>query len=297
MLQTQELLSLHPTAIDSLIYAIQLDPKKADKELKELKADKEPQGRIRAILGYINAPGTATSEGKGIVLSPRMGNLADIVKREANIVYTPDVTFTGRKNEKPAIEYAPHLVSKPELKLLEIKEFPDAEKLYKLLIREREWITGTLRDFYVEFGNEQREFLYSGNSVDVHVFDITQASRKMNLSPSTMSRLRKGRYVAVKSETHEQERIYSVSDLMPNDNDYFRILTIDRINKIFNEEGNTLSGLTDDEIASKMSASRRTVTKYRTESQIPNSRERTQVYMSNQLSRYYIPPFLNPKNQ
>ena len=111
-----------------------------------------------------------------------------------------------------------------------------------------------------------------------------------------MSRLRKGRYIAVKSETNKQEGVYSVSDLMPNNNDYFRILIIDRINKIFDEEGTTLLGFTDEEIASKMSASRRTVTKYRTEAQIPNSIARTQAYMSNPLSKYHIPPFLNPKN-
>ncbi|MEK6859819.1 MAG: NYN domain-containing protein [Nanoarchaeota archaeon] len=97
----------------------------------------------------------------GFVVSFPMKGLAGLVKKEVAVANVPDVSYVGRKNDKPEIRYASHLVERPRLQMALLDDFPEAKKLYTLLVKERQWISEKLRQFYANLGNAQREFIFA----------------------------------------------------------------------------------------------------------------------------------------
>lgn len=292
LLQTQQLLAIHPTALDLVLNSIQLDPKGTEKKLKKLGQEYDASQKVQALFGEFMEGKRKTntgydSEAGGVAITFPMSGLSTLIKKEVMVQYTPDVTYIGKPKEKPEIRYATHLVDAPRMELKLLDEFPESKKLYKILSKEREWITKTLREFYFNLGNFQREFVFTQDAQKLNIYGIKECSKELAVHTSTVSRLRRGRYISI-IDSQEKQRIYPVAALMPNKVEYEKIHFASQLNYLLEEEAKEQKGQSDDWLAVHSGLARRTVTKYRTDANIPNSKGRSQVYRDNPVMRYGI---------
>ena len=291
LMQTQELLSIHPTALDLVLSSIELDPRGSERKLRELGNESDASEKVKSMFGELiegkKENTTYENENSGFATTFPLKGLSGLIKKEVLIRYTPDVTYIGRKNEKPEIRYAKHLIEAPRLSLSLLDEFPESKKLYKLLSKEREWISSTLRDFYANLGNSQREFIYSLDPVSLHIYQLKDAAKELGFHLTTVSRLRKGRYISV-IDSKQRNHMYPACVLMPNTDEYARIALTHQLNYALQKEAEEQTGRSDDWLSVHSGLARRTVTKYRTEAGIPKSRERETSYKDNPQIRYTI---------
>ncbi|MEK6859632.1 MAG: hypothetical protein AABX54_02345 [Nanoarchaeota archaeon] len=122
----------------------------------------------------------------------------------------------------------------------------------------------------------------------LNVYDLRISAGELGVHATTLSRLRKSRYVSV-IDAEKNERTYPVRNLMPNKNDYLEIAIASRLNDTLAEEAEEARAFSDDEIAVRTGYARRTMTKYRIRAGIPNSRERQKAYKSDATLKYQIP--------
>lgn len=295
MILTQQILSSHPLALDSIIGFIENNPQECERKL----LDKNYSGNASDIFGKINSMfgdfiesddriGSSNEEqNSGFAISFPLKEFSGFIKKDKVVKPISDVNYTGRKNEKPEVKFANHLTQAPKLELKQLDKFPESKKLYKLLFQERQWINSTLREFYVSLGNSQRQFIYSLNPVQLQVYQLRDSAKELGVHHATVSRLRKGRYVSITSQSGDKQ-ICSVCSLMPNVDNYKKILFANRLNEILQNEAENKRAKSDDYLAVHSGIARRTVTKYRAEAGIPNLRGREIAYRTDPKRIYQI---------
>ncbi|MBW2966538.1 hypothetical protein KY342_05530 [Candidatus Woesearchaeota archaeon] len=256
--------SLPPNALDLLINLIASYPQKAESIVRSSK------GNIRLIYDEF-------ARHKDAILS----SLEGLVTKDIKVDSTPDVTYIGRKNEKPETIFSENLIQGPKLSQTIIpREYPEAKKLFNFLRYEREWITKTLKKAYIIIGEVQREFIYSLSPADLNKFDLSDLAYIMEMHSTTVGRLRMGKYAVV------GKQILPVHFLMPNDDSFKKYIAIERINALLAEE--PPQSYSDDKLAKETGVARRTVAKWRNEYRIPESRERTRMYKKDLSVRFQI---------
>jgi DNA-directed RNA polymerase specialized sigma54-like protein len=265
------ILSLPPKALDFLINLVVTNPEKADAIIRN--KSKHRKGVINALY-----------DGFGAVAAKNLKPLEKLVDEDAKVECIPDVVYIGRKNDRPKIIFSETLIKKPQLSLAQIpREYQEARNIFGFLMYEREWITDVLKRIYTIIGDAQREFIYNPVPVNLNKFELADLAEKMDLHVSTVGRLRNGRYIVIEND---KSVVLPVHFLMPNDDSFRKYNEIEKINLLLAEE--SPQAYSDAKLSANLNIARRTVTKYRKEYGIPESRERAKAYQKDSEKRYQI---------
>ena len=289
---TSQVLSMPIGALDILLVALVSNPQHAEEIIRESRREKS-DGRNHGLKslygGLVTEGGSQKKDFGGTITTFNPENMARLFGKESEILIVPDVTYVGKENNKPEMEFSSHLSPKPEMSFLTIpSQFKDTASLYTKLCKEREWIGKTLREMYAQLGERQREFLYSLKFVDMNIFDEKDVAKELNLSPSFVSRLRESRLVRIGAGGN----VVEVKMLMPTQDKIYRYQIHEKINLALEEEVKNSSALIDSQIAGRIKSRRRTIAKYRTLAHISVGTERQTAYRNGRKEAYHIPETL-----
>ena len=121
-----------------------------------------------------------------------------------------------------------------------------------------------------------------------NVFLQNDLAGKLNVNSSTVSRVLSNRWVEARGISENQKFFYA-KDFFVSSNDLKKYLVTPKLNEILESEFISKKAYSDGEIASKVKhIARRTVAKYRKESDIPNILDRDKVYQSGKKETHYI---------
>lgn len=272
--------------------AISHNPDIVEKVLQERKQNSKNQdvsGKVRTLYSSISDPKNQESRhGEGIILSPDLRTIQGSLGNY-NLMITPDVTYVGKRNEKPEIIFSDHLRGSLGLHLLQLDHglYPETARLLFHLKRYDQWKRGKLVEAYVAFGDSQREFFENFNPLKHSLFVQDDLAKKINLSGSTVSRILNNRLVEARNLSSEQRIMYA-KDLFFTKSDLIRYNALPDLNQVFLEEFKMKKAFSDEEISMRVNKlARRTITKYRKEANIPGARERKELYQSGIVDNPY----------
>jgi DNA-directed RNA polymerase specialized sigma54-like protein len=232
--------------------------------------------------------GAKRNTSSGLIISPDISALKDSLgSYDVNV--TPDVTYIGRQNEKPEVVFSDHLKGAIGLRLIQVEssEFPETARLLAQLRRFDEWRRSTLRKSYLILGEEQREFFEGFDPMKYNPFNQEDLARRLEISGGTVSRIFNNRWVEARNLEGIQRFLYA-KDFFVSRYDLKRYASVPRLNEILRQEFETGQAFSDDKIAElEGRIARRTVTKYRRGSKIPDSSDRTKLYRSGEIKEPY----------
>lgn len=231
--------------------------------------------------------GDANEKMSGLVITPDLrmlkGKLGDY-----NTQLTPDVTYVGRKDNKPELVFSDHLKGSLGVAMIQIEKsiYPKVSRLLDQIRKFDDWKRSILRDVYVMIGGVQREFFEKLNYARLNVFSQDDLAEKMNLHPSTIHRILSNRWIEVRSIDGEQGFLYAKA-ILPTKDQVFKFFIIPVLNKFMEREFAEKKAYSDDEIIKSAfvhgeNISRRTIVKYREKSNIPNMHKRKKIYEINE---------------
>ncbi len=273
-----------PEAVESVLSAIK------DKERPKDKKDDGIERKVQTIYTAI-IPSKGDSEKLatyGLIGYPDLRAIKDKIP-DYQTTLTPDVTYIGRKKDKPEMVLSDHLRGSMRLGLLQLDpaKFPETSRLAAQLRHFDEWKRKKLIEAYVIIGDSKREFLEEFDYGTCGVFRQEDLAEKMELSESTVSRLVTNRWVEARDVKGEQRFMY-VKDLFTTSDDLIRYTSIPELNKVLRLEFESGKSYSDGKIAEMVKKlARRTITKIRMESDIPTATERAKAYKSGSLQEPY----------
>jgi len=267
----------NPDSIESI-----LQSKRKEKN-KEDVSDK-----VQSIYSSLSTCNLSNKKNKGIILSPDVRTLEGQLKvYQAEV--TPDVTYIGRKQNKPEIVFSDHLKGARSLLLMQIdtSKYPETSKLLSQLKKFDEWKRSKLRESYAVFGDKQREFFENFDITKYHIFKQEDLANELTLNPGTISRILSNRWVEARDINGNQKFFYT-KDLFVTSDNLKKYMILPKFNKMLEEEFKRKKAYPDYEIQKKIpSIARRTVAKYREDASIPNFAERDKIYKSEELKEPY----------
>jgi DNA-directed RNA polymerase specialized sigma54-like protein len=238
--------------------------------------------KVRTIYSSFGFPeNDSSSRGrKGTIISPDVRELCSIFGKY-NSEVNPDVTYIGRKNNKPEIVLSDHLKGNMGLSIYQIDQtrYPQASKLFGQLRKFYDWKRSILTESYLALGNEQREFFENFDWVRCSIFNQKDLADRLDISPGTISRLFSNRWVEARN-LEDEKRYFLSKDLFVNKRELKKYIATSILNDLFREEFTKGEAYSDNELYEKSGKvlSRRTIAKYRKDSEIPAKFNRNSSY-------------------
>lgn len=254
---------------------------------EEFTAGSDRAKKVQTIYSSLTpSKGDVNKKGGGLIISPDLRTLEGHV-RSYTVGITPDVTYMGRKNEKPEVVLSDHLRGTPVLSLLEIDSsmYPETSRLVSQLRNFDGWKRRTLIRAYVILGGVQGEYFEDFNSTKLNVFIQQDLANGLNMNVGTVNRILANRWVEARNISGEQ-RFFYAKDLFVTKDRLNKLLVLPLLNKIMTEEFERRKAYHDSEISERVhSLARRTIAKYREESNIPNIGDRNNIYRFGDLTQ------------
>ena len=289
-------LTIPDEVLSGVITAMTYNPDLVEKVLQENKKKNgksgQNAGKIGVIYGSLVSPSKEISHNLtrgGIIISPDISVLEKCLEGNRTNV-TPDVTYIGRKNDRPEIVFSDHLKGSMALRMLQIDPIVHSEtsKLVAQLQRFDVWKREKLRESYGVIGSEQRTFLESLDSSMYCKFDQNDLSKRLDLHSGTVSRLLSNRWVEARNVKGEQ-KFLNAKDLLITKAEFKKYLVLPDLNKVLKEEFEKKKAYSDPEITEKVGKyGRRCITNYRKESNIPSALEREKQYKTGTRAEPYV---------
>lgn len=246
--------------------------------------------RIQAVCSGIKRDGIGNSRPQdGLIGSPDIRPLEDALA-ESTAEVNVDVIFSGRKNQKPDIYFSKYLSGPMPILQMEVDAavYPHTASLLKAIRSFDSWKREILRKAYVAIGEKQREFFEYLNPVHWNVFNQADLAGELSVHSTTVNRLLANRFVTGKS-VENRELILASKDLLPTKDKVQKYTLVSKLNEILKGELETKTAYSDEEIAAVVPhLVRRTLTKYRGQSQVSGWKERQQAYDSGQQTPFQL---------
>lgn len=280
------LMAVPDEMLTTVLGAISFNPDSVESELQDCKANRrqpDTSERVKSLYSSL-VPSKENVDGakkSGLLIAPDISVLEHRLG-EFQITITPDVTYIGRKGEKPELVFSDHLKGSISLTLKEIdsSKYPQASKLFAQLKMFDDWKRATLRNIYELLGETQREFLEDLDKARLNLFTLDDLANKLKRSSSTVYRLLSNRLVEARSVAGNHQPLYAKELLVTRDC-LRKYLALPALNSALEEELSRGKAYSDRELASMThSLARRTVHKYRQASDIPSKGVRSRAYSS-----------------
>ena len=224
----------------------------------------------------------------GKIIAPDIRALGEVFGT-STVSITPDVTYIGRREQKPELVLSDHLRGSMSVLLLQLDEsqYPETSRLVSRLRRFDDWKRGTLRNAYIVIGEKQREFMEELDNTKLNIFKQEDLAEKLNLSSSTISRIFSNRWVEARGVVGEPKFMYA-KDLLVTSDDLQKYLALPQLEEVLREEFERKEAYSDSVITCRVKGvARRTLSKYRSGSGIPNALERSKAYQSGSMTEPY----------
>lgn len=287
-IELAHLMSVPDEALSLVAGAITLNPQKVEEVLssdKKQKKDCFVDEKVRSIYsGLVPIESESTfnkSSNQGLIISPNLKSLEQAVG-QYEIRITPDVTYVGRRDEKPEIVYSDHIVGATGLFMIQIDSnlYPETAKLLGRLKNFDDWKKQKLRESYLIFGEKQREFFMDLDYGRLNLFRPNDLANQLYLNQSTISRLLSGRWMECRSVKGDR-LIMNSKDLFFNKDDILKYKSLPLLNDLMEREFQELRAFSDQELSEKANhLARRTIAKYRAMCNVPNQSQRNKVYLA-----------------
>jgi len=289
-IELTNLMAVPDEVLNVVVGALAYNPKGVEEALQRRKAERkysDAAEKSQAIYtGLTDSMGIGTNG--GTIGAPDIGSLEGCLSGfQASV--TPDVTYIGRKNDKPDVVFSDHLKGSFGLHMLQVdsSEYPETAKLLAQLRRFDSWKRGELRKSYIEIGDVQREYFEKYNPARFNLLGQKELAERVGLSSGTISRILENRWVEARNLDRENKYI-KAKDLLVTGDQLKRYITVPRINALLKKEFESGDALSDDDISKQLhNVARRTVTKYRHKAGIPTAKERSRSYRTNGVSEPY----------
>ena len=290
-IQLAGLLNTPDEVLNMIFGVLVFNPDKVEEKLQERNKEKgkysdDCVGKIQTLYNSLY-PSKGDKDAHGLIMQPDIRGFENFIQGKS-ITITPDVTYIGRKNNKPEIVYSDHLKGGMFLQLLQVdpNKYPETSKLITNIRNFDAWRREKLIDSYKILGDEQREYFEDFNPSKYNIFTQTDLAEELNLHSSTISRLLSNRWYEARNLEGEQKVAY-VKDLCKTRKTMLGLSQISDFNKIFDGEFEHGYALSDSDIASGLNIARRTVAKYRAENKIPDKKGRKRIYQEKLLEESY----------
>lgn len=263
------LLSLPLDSLDALVNAVEERPEEAERLVAE-------RGIARAVPSLYGGLAAASegAAGGGIVTDMRLDTLSPLLPR--NPQPKPEVLYIGRENDKPEICFSDVFSIKREQRQEAIpSSLRKASYLHTILVSRRDWIARKLGELYRELGDAQREFIFTGRYADMTVFDLHRAGFRLQVSKSTISRLRKDRHVGIQIG---QTYLVPAAALMPTAENVEMYGRLNLLNQALVAEQKNRKAYGYDEIKTQTGLAPRTQRTYQSMYRLPSPRGRNALY-------------------
>jgi len=284
--------------INLVIGAITYNPNSVEEILKQRKMPKGNGGNnpdsannVQAVYSELSPSSKGDNPSKktgGLIGSPNLDCFYRNVEGRI-VALTPDVTYIGRELKLPEIVFSDHIVGTTQLVQIQLEEseFPETTKLIKAIRKFDSWKRGALRGVYVAIAEEQRVFFEQLDKTKLTVYNQNNLASRMGYHESTVSRILNNLWVEARSIEGDKKTVYA-KDLLVSKDHFKRFQWVKQINSLLEEELRRGKALSDQELTNNVRGiARRTVTKYRTDSDIPNHKERNDSYESGNLTEPY----------
>lgn len=294
-----KLMEVPDEVLNTIFGAVCLNPDSIEAKLTEIKnrGDSNPDGfgsdisnkvqNLYASLTPSKGDADAVKHG-GMIMSPDLSALESCFERYPSNA-TPDVTYIGRKGNKPEIVFSDHIKGYMGLKMLNLdsEKYPRASKLIAKLKRFDEWKRATLIDSYVLIGGAQREFFEDLDKTRLQSFMTSNLTKALGYHHSTIGRLLCNRWAELRNLKGEQKFIYT-KDLLVTEDEMKKYNALPVLNKILAEEFKRGKAFSDRQIIEKIPfLARRTIAKYRQFLGIPGTPERNRGYRTGERTEAY----------
>lgn len=206
----------------------------------------------------------------------------------------PDVEFVGVGEFENRSIYADHLSPKRRLELVELPK--KVAPFYSWLLRERNWISDTLKKIYEHARKEQSAFIFTLDPGRLTHLTHERIGRHSEIGyhESTISRLLIGRNVAITSPNRNVKSL-PVSFLFPSAAAILAYNQIPLINGLLEEEARRCQAYSSEEISDTIGRlARRTVTKHLSQANVPNKFVRQREYESGRKEPFKISLGIEP---
>jgi hypothetical protein len=217
---------------------------------------------------------------------PLISNMEAIQIPETSML--PDITYHPTGHYNFTITHEPHFLEEPKLRLLQIPR--EVNNLIGFLIKQKNFMVKTTNAAYNLMGKTQSKFLYTLKPEDLIPFISARLAEEIGYHHSTLWRLLHNRTVRVQ---HEQGiKIIPVEYLLPHKDLVVMYNSITHINDLFEEEFSAGKAISDEKILEKLKGkssdiARRTLTKYRQITGVPNNNVRNQEYAARGREKPY----------
>ncbi|MBS3135247.1 hypothetical protein J4406_02675 [Candidatus Woesearchaeota archaeon] len=308
IISQSQLLTIPDEVLNFIAGAISYNPNNVEAILKDKKSNPSdnysgsfdaPEHKVRMLYSSLTTPSKGEDPKRkkkgGLILSPDIRSLEGSFENYFNnreFDVTPDVTYIGRRGDKPEIVYSDHIRSglmTLGLLLLDPSIYPETSRLIKQLTRFDEWKKRVLRDVYILLGGYQREFFEDFDKTKLNLINQMDLANRINADYSSISRMICNRWVEARNVSGKQDIFYT-KDLLATSYDLMKYSALPLLNKILEEEFKNKIAYSDYKIREKIpnpNLARRTVAKYRGISGIPCKRERKRNYESELITKPY----------
>lgn len=284
VIEFSHLMSVPDEVLNTVAGAIIYNTDSVEKALQKRKREGYPAGngmhKVQAVFSSLPSDGSPAGRG-GLIISPDLRALEGRLGTYQTRI-NPDVTYIGRRNEKPEIVFSDHISGSMDLLLLQIDSslYPETAKLLYQIKRFDGWKKGKLRESYAVIGDEQREFFEDFDATKHKIFTYVDLADDLGIDPSTIYRMLSNRWVEARNTSGDQKFLYA-RDLLVTKNELKKYIILPKLNEVLKEEFEKGKAFSDEEISQKvLQIARRTINKYRYSSGIPNTSERNRVYKS-----------------
>lgn len=298
IIEFSNLMAVPDEVLNTLVGAVCFNPGSIEKTLQERKrgnfSPEDSSKKVQSLYASLipSKGDTGEERRRGLVISPDLRILENCLGQYSATI-TPDVTYIGRKSEKPELVFSDHLKGSVSLMMLQLDAsiYPETARLIAQLKRFDEWKRKTLRDAYVVIGGTQREFFEDFDKTRLHVFKTGDLADKLGFNESTIYRVLSNRWVEARNTEGNQKFLYA-RDLLITPDELKRYLALPKLNEALTEEFQRGRSYSDREIAEKIqsiatSIATRTVAKYRLNAGIPDTTERNRIYKSGERAEAY----------
>jgi len=224
----------------------------------------------------------------GLIISPDLRAIEQCLG-DYQTTITPDVTYVGKKNQKPEMVFSDHLKGSMNLMLLQIDSsvYPETSKLLYQLRKFDEWKRGKLREAYGILGEVQREFFENFDHSRYNVCSQEDLAKDLNLSAGTVSRILSNRHVEARNLNGDQ-KFLCAKDLLATGDKIRKYSVFPMLNDILKQEFERKGAYSDAEISERVSTlKRRTISKHLRKLGIPTLSKRKKAYGSGSVEQPY----------
>lgn len=285
------LMTVPDEVLSTVMGAITFNPDMIEGTLQRKRGEKsgdgaaDISGKVQTLYSSL-MPSKGESEiakDKGMIAVPDLRAIEEKLG-DYKVAVTPDVTYVGRKKEKPELIFSDHLqVSQTLQLLLDPVKYPETSRLIAQVRRFNDWKRNVLRDIYVILGGIQREFFERFDWEKMNIFNQANLAGKVGVTSGTISRILCNRWIEAR-DLGGRQKYMNVKDLLISSDQIRKFRSIPELNAILKEEFEKGEAHSDIYFAERVRGlARRTIVKYREQSGIPPAGERKRIYEKGEL--------------